>query len=25
VRNHVREWARLLHEALNVAKTDRQP
>jgi hypothetical protein len=25
VRNHVREWARLLHEALNVAKTERQP
>jgi hypothetical protein len=25
VRNHVRDWARLLREALNVAKTERQP
>jgi hypothetical protein len=25
VRNHVREWARLLREALNVAKTERRP
>lgn len=25
IRNHVREWSRLLHEALNVAKTERQP
>lgn len=25
VRNHVREWSRLLREALNVAKTERQP
>jgi len=23
IRNHVREWSRLLHEALNVAKTER--